>query len=129
MTLKPIDELGEQQKTVMDIIWELGEVTVHDVRDRLNPDLAYTTVLSTLQQLEKAGWLQHRSEGRMNVYKARRSREREGARSLQQFTKRIFGGDPLLLFQHLLEDKKLTDEDLRSLRKMIDRERKERRDD
>ena len=129
MKKKSVDELGSQLKTVMHIVWDLGEATVHDVRDRLNPDLAYTTVLSTLQYLERSGWLTHRTEGRMNIYTSTRTQKQEKLRSLNDFTKRIFGGDPLLLFEHLVEDERLTEEDLKAIRKMIDQKRKEKHND
>ncbi|MFH1741611.1 MAG: BlaI/MecI/CopY family transcriptional regulator [bacterium] len=128
MVKRSMDRLGRRQKAVMEIVWELGEATVHDVRDRLNRDLAYTTVLSTMQQLEKSGWLRHRFEGRMNVYQPTRTREQVGSQSLLEFTTRVFGGDPLLLFQHLLENEKLTQGDLARLKKMIDQREKEQRD-
>ena len=130
MAKKSIDDLGELQKAVMETVWEGGEVTVQQVRDRLGRELtpAYTTILSVMQKLEKAGWLTHRPEGRSYLYRATRSREEEGSSSLRTFTRRVFGGDPLLLFQHLIDDKELSDSDLTALKKMIDQRRKERRD-
>ena len=84
--------------------------------------------LVAMQKLEKAGWLKHRAEGRTYVYLPRRSREEAGVNALRQFTQRVFRGDPLLLFEHLIDDEQLGDDDLAELRKMIDQRRKERRD-
>jgi BlaI family penicillinase repressor len=130
MASRTIDDLGDLQKAVMEAIWELEEATVQQVRDRLErePSLAYTTVLSVLQKLEKAGWLTHRAEGRSYVYRPIRSQEEEGTTSLRSFMNRVFQGDPLRLFQHLIDDQSLSDQDLAALRKMIDARRKERRD-
>jgi predicted transcriptional regulator len=129
-----IDRLGALQKAVMEAVWDLGGATVQQVRDRLGrePVPAYTTVLSVMQKLEKAGWLSHRAEGRSYVYVPVRSREEAGASSLRTFVERVFRGDRLRMFQHLLEDEDLSDEDLKALKTMIDRRRrgkdKERRD-
>src|SRR5262245_30843685 len=122
MARKSIDHLGRLQKAVMETVWEMGEATVQQVLDRLGRAraLAYTTVLSVMQKLEKAGWLRHRGEGRTYVYQPTRSRAEAGKTSLRKFTERVFGGDPLLLFQHLLEDQDLSAADLAALRKMID---------
>lgn len=130
MARKSIDNLGDLKRPVMEAVWELGEATVKEVRDRLNrdKDLAYTTVLSAMQKLEKAGWLRHRAEGRTYVYLATRSRESEGVRSLREFTKRVFRGDPHLLFQHFIEDKRLSDEDLAKLQEAIIKRREEMQD-
>lgn len=126
-----IDKLGALQKAVMEAVWELGEATVQQVRDRLRyePLPVYTTVLSVMQKLEKAGWLSHRAEGRTYIYLPVRSRDEAGASSVRTFVDRVFRGDRLLLFQHLLADEGLSDEDLRTLRSMIDRRRKGRERD
>lgn len=131
MAQRSLDNLGELQAAVMAVVWELGEATVGQVRDRLPPEkqLAYTTVLSVMQRLEKAGWLKHRTDGRTYVYVAFRSRRDAGRKALRKFTERAFGGDSLVLFQHLLDDRRLTDDELAELRKMIERRRKELRDD
>src|SRR6516165_3223898 len=117
-----IDKLGALQKAVMEAVWELGEATVQQVRDRLRrePLPAYTTVLSVMQKLEKAGWLSHRAEGRSYIYTPIRSRAEAGASSLRTFIDRVFRGDRLLLFQHLLEDEQLSEDDLKTLQTMID---------
>ena len=127
MARKSIDRLGTLQKAVMETVWELGEATVQQVLAQLGKkkELAYTTVLSAMQKLEKAGWLKHREEGRVYIYQATRSREEEGKNSLRKFMEHVFDGDPLLLFQHPLEDQRLSAEDLAALKKMIDQRRKE----
>ena len=130
MVLTPLDNLGELQLAVMNVVWDLGEATVGQVRDQLTTDkeLAYTTVLSVMQKLEKAGWLKHRAEGRNYVYLPRRSRSDAERTALRQFTDRAFGGDQLVLFQHLLDDDRMTEAELAELRKMLERRRKELRD-
>ena len=74
MAKRSLDDLGDLQSAVMNAVWDLGEATVVQVRDRLAADkeLAYTTVLSVLQKLEKAGWLKHRTDGRSYVYLPKR---------------------------------------------------------
>ena len=122
------DRLGVLQKAVMEAVWELGEATVQQVRDRVKrePLPAYTTILSVMQKLEKAGWLTHRALGRSYIYLPIRSRQEAGASSLRSFIDGVFRGDRLLMFQHLLEDENLSDEDLKALKTMIDRRRKDK---
>jgi predicted transcriptional regulator len=131
MTKRSFDSLGELQAAVMNVVWDLGEATVGQVREQLagQRELAYTTVLSVLQKLEKAGWLKHRSDGRSYVYIPRRSRSDAGRNALRGFTERMFGGDPLVLFEHLLDDERLTSAELAELRKMLERRRKGCRDE
>jgi BlaI family transcriptional regulator, penicillinase repressor len=121
-----MDRLGALQKAVMEVVWARGEVTVQQVRDGLErePTPVYTTILSVMQKLEKAGWLTHRVEGRSYVYAPIRSREEAGATSLRSFIDRVFRGDRLLMFQQLLGEEDLSDEDLSALKTMIERRRK-----
>jgi len=127
---RTLDGLGPLQRVVLEMIWELGEANVQQVRDRLattdHGELAYTTVLSVMQKLDKAGWLEHRSEGRVYFYKATQSRDEADSSTARALLRRVFGGDPLRLFQHLLADEKFKDQDLLELRRMIERKRSER---
>jgi len=125
-----LDDLGDLQKAVMEIVWGAGEATVNQVRDKLRRKrLAYTTVLSVMQKLDKAGWLTHREEGRAYVYRPAISRDEAGRSSLRKFINRVCGGDPIATFQHLLDDGELSADDLAELRKMIDKRRRELSDD
>ncbi len=131
MGRKFLDDLGELQRAVIEAVWELGEASVHDVRERLGrrKKPAYTTVLTALQKLEKAGWLRHRAEGKSYVYLPTRSREAASSKSVRKFIERMFDGDALVMCQHLIRESRLGDDELRKLRKMIDEKRKEGRRD
>lgn len=127
MKKQSLDDLGELQRAVIEIIWELGRANVHEVREHLasGKKLAYTTVLTTLQKLEKAGWLTHKNQGKSYVYLPTATREQAGAKSLRKFIKHVFDGDAVLMFQHLMRETNLKDDELRTLRQMIDQKRKE----
>ncbi len=129
MAFKAIDQLGELQREVLELLWEFGASTVQETADLLSHsgrDLAYTTVLTTLQNLEKSGWAKHRRKGRAYVYRAARSRSAAGAKSVRSFIQRAFGGDRLQLFQSLVDDNQLSEEDLQHLQQMIDAKQKEK---
>jgi BlaI family penicillinase repressor len=131
MSRKSLDDLGQLQRAVMEAVWQLGEASVHQVRDRLcrKKELAYTTILTAMQKLEKAGWLKHRAEGKSYVYLPTRTREEAGAKSALKFIKRVFDGDAVLMFQHLIRQSNLSDRELQQLRQMIDQKRKEMKND
>jgi predicted transcriptional regulator len=127
MKKKPLDSLGELQRTVLETVWELGEANVHQVRESLAKEkkLAYTTVLSAMQKLEKAGWLKHRAEGKSYVYFATQSRDQAGAGSLRGFLKRVYEGDALSMFQHLIQESHLNADELGELKRLIEQKEKE----
>jgi BlaI family penicillinase repressor len=129
MERKSLDSLGELQRAALEVVWRRGQASVHEVLGELGrrKKLAYTTVLTVMQKLEKAGWLKHRSEGKSYVYTPTVSRQEAGAGSVRGFLARVFEGDAVALFQHLIRESDLSDEELRELRAMIDAKRKERR--
>ncbi len=121
--------LGSLQSEVMELVWKYGEITVAQLVEAIGKrrSILYTTVLSAVQKLEKKGWLKHRTEGRAYVYCASREREEVGASTLRELLQTAFSGDPRLLLSCLLEDERLSDTDLKELRKLVEDRRKEDR--
>ena len=67
--------LGPLERRVMEHFWaNRGGATVRDVRAKMGSELAYTTLMTTLDRLHKKGLLDRRREGRAFVYAARQSR-------------------------------------------------------
>ena len=128
MSKKSLDHFGQLQRAVIEIIWELGEASVRQVWKRMfqKKELAYTTVLTAMQRLERDGWLRHRVDGRKHIYLPTRTREQAGAGSVRKFVQRMFDGNSLVLFRQLVEEGELSDEELRELQKLINKKRKER---
>src|SRR5438874_1547876 len=56
--------LGDRELDVMGVLWDLGSGTVAEVRDKLPADLAYTTVLTILRNLEAKEFVYHTAEGK-----------------------------------------------------------------
>jgi len=129
MRKKSLDHFGELQRAVIEVVWELGEASVRQVWKRLcrHKELAYTTVLTAMQRLERAGWLKHRVEGRKHIYLPTRTRAQAGAGSVQKFVQRMFDGNALMLFRQLVEEGELSDSELEELQQLINQKREERR--
>ena len=60
--------LTGREMDVMNVLWKLGTGTVAEVQKGLHDPLAYTTVLTVMQNLERGGWLRHRRAGRRYLY-------------------------------------------------------------
>jgi len=67
--------LGPLEISVMEILWERGESKVHDVVEKLDRRLAYTTVMTTLDRLFKKRLLDRYKLHRSFVYLPKFSRE------------------------------------------------------
>jgi BlaI family transcriptional regulator, penicillinase repressor len=67
--------LGPLEQRILDGLWEKGNSTVRELLERDYPELAYTTLMTTLDRLFKKGLLTRTEEGRAFRYAPRMSRE------------------------------------------------------
>lgn len=111
--------LSDREAELMDVLWERGPSTVTEVRDELADDLAYTTVLTMLRNLEAKDYVRHEIEGRAHRYVAVIARDAARRSALQHLASKLFKGSPHLLLAHMVEDGKLTDTEVRSIRKLL----------
>jgi len=129
MGKKSLDHFGKLQRAIIEIVWELGEASVREVWKRLRKEkeLVYTTILTSMQRLEKDGWLTHRLEGNKNIYTPTKTREQAGVGSVRKFIHKMFNGNAALLFQQLVEEDELSNKELHELKRLIDKKEKERK--
>jgi BlaI family penicillinase repressor len=108
-------EFGERELDVMGVLWATGSATVAEVREQLPADLAYTTVLTILRNLEAKGFVRHEGEGKAHRYFPLVARKTAGRSAVARLIEKMFGGDPAMLVSHLVSDHPLSAEDLRKL--------------
>src|SRR3954467_8494757 len=96
--------LGDRELDVMGVLWELRSGTVAEVREELPADLAYTTVLTILRNLEEKGFVAHEAEGRAFRYFPRLGRQAAQRTVLSKLIDKLFHGSPEQLMAHLAED-------------------------
>jgi BlaI family transcriptional regulator, penicillinase repressor len=112
----------ERELDVMAVLWELGSGTVTEVRERLADPLAYTTVLSVLRTLEEKGFVGHEEEGKAHRYFPRVEQRAAGKSALARVVSKLFGGSPEQLVTQLVSDRTLSDDELKRLRALLDRQ-------
>ena len=112
--------LYERELEVMEVLWERGSATVAEVREALEDEMAYTTVLTVLRRLEEKGYAGHDEEGRAHRYRARVERVQARESALERLTRKLFQGSPELLLTHLVSQKKLSEAELRRLRDLVE---------
>ena len=108
-----------RELAVMSVLWRLGSASVSEVRDGLEEELAYTSVLSALQTLEEKGFVRHEAEGRAYRYFPTVEAERAGGSALARVRDAIFNGSVERMFAQLVSDKKLSRKELERMRQLI----------
>jgi predicted transcriptional regulator len=113
--------LSGPQLEIMKVVWRLGEATVRDVYEdlRIRRPVAYTTVMTTMKNMEARGHLRKRTEGRAFVYAASIPESRMLRRIVRDFIDRVFNGSTEPLLAHLVEERRLSEKDLEEIGKMI----------
>jgi predicted transcriptional regulator len=112
----------DRELDIMKVLWAQGASTVTEVREHLDEDLAYTTVLTILRTLEAKGHVDHEEEGKAHRYRATVTQAAARGSALSKLVDRVFGGSAELLLTHLVKDRKLTAAEVRRLRAVIDRQ-------
>jgi len=117
--------LGDRELDVMGVLWDLGSGTVSEVRERLPADLAYTTVLTILRNLEAKELVTHTTEGKAHRYVPRVARRAARRSALTRIVDKLFHGSPEQLIAQLVEDESLSSEDLKRLRALLSAQSKQ----
>ena len=122
--------LGALESRVMKVVWREGRASVRVVLAGLKGrrKLAYTTILTTLRNLERKGFLRHEVEGRSHVYIPTIEQEAVARSALDDLVEHLFDGSRARLVDALLDEERLTDEELADLRKQIRKAERRRRD-
>ena len=117
----PATTLTPHELDIMKLVWEREEATVRDVYEALRARrrIAYTSVLTMMNVLERKGHLRKRAEGRSFVYQAARPRGQVVRAMVREFVQRVFNGAAEPLLVHLLEDRRLTRAELETLTRRV----------
>ena len=119
--------LTQRELDIMSVLWDLGEATVTEVRDRIDPDLAYTSISSMIRTLELKRYVSHRrGEGKTHVYFPIIEPEKAGESALGRVLNKIYGGSPIKLLAHLVEQNRLSDKELERMRDLLKKPAKRR---
>ena len=126
----PSRQLGPLEKQLLKVLWECGSATVRELLARIDSNLAYTTVMTTLDRLYKKHLLDRRIEGRAFRYVPRHTPEELQKVEADEAIRQILASNqtaslPLSCFVEAIteHDAKLLDQ----LQEMVERKRRELR--
>lgn len=126
---KPVGEITptDRELDILKILWRHGPTTVRDVWRKLSRagrELAYTTVLSLLQTMEKKGLVGHEAAGKAYVYSSAASREQTIRGLAARFLEKVFDGAVDEYLVHAMKPHGLSLEQLDRLQAVIAEARK-----
>ena len=104
----------------MKIVWELDSATVRDIYEALlrKRKVAYTTVMTMMQILERKKYLKRTKTDRAWVYRPAQPKSKVIAGMVREFVNRVFNGSAEPLLVHLVEEHKLSREDIEEITRL-----------
>ncbi|MCK7483411.1 MAG: BlaI/MecI/CopY family transcriptional regulator [Candidatus Moduliflexus flocculans] len=121
--------LSRRERQIMDIVYEMKEVSALQVMERLPSPPSYSAVRALLKVLEQKGHLLHRQDGPRYVYTPRLPKDKARKSALSHLMRTFFDGSTESVVAALLDisEDNLSEEDYRRLTELIEKARTEGR--
>jgi BlaI family transcriptional regulator, penicillinase repressor len=87
-----LEDLGELQREVVQVVWAHAPVTAEAVREHLSRPLKESTVRTVLRRLEEKGYIAHTIDGRTFVYDVAAPRGQVAARAVRRIIDWVCNG-------------------------------------
>ncbi len=120
--MKKLPQISEAEFEVMKIVWENAPVSTNEITDRLvrTTDWKPKTIQTLIRRLVSKGGLAYEKKGRVFVYTPLVTEDEYLRQKSSSFVSRYFGGDFSAMFSTWLGSDDLTDEEMKSLRGIIE---------
>ena len=114
--------LTKLELQIMQVIWRDGASTVAQVQESLDQQLAYTTVQTMLNILDRKGRLKRELRGRAFIYKPAVTHAKASLAAARDLIDRMFGGSSEELVMSLLKSRELDPEKIAELSRRLEEE-------
>jgi BlaI family transcriptional regulator, penicillinase repressor len=118
--MAPDVQFTDRELDLMSVLWRLGSGTVAEVREHLEDEPGYTSVLKILQVLEAKGHVRHEAEGRAYRYFPTVAPEEAGRSALGRVVEKIFHGSAELTLARLVEERPISRAELERMRRIME---------
>jgi BlaI family transcriptional regulator, penicillinase repressor len=116
-----MEPLTHVEEETMQAVWRTGEGNVKSFMEHLDENIPYTTVASTIKNLEKKGYLHSRLIGNAYVYKPAVSEDDYKKKFMGKVVKEYFDNSYKELVNFFVEQKKLSAKELKEIIHMIEK--------
>ncbi len=127
MKNKLITHLSRRERQIMDVIYQLGEATVAEVKGLLPDPPSYSSVRALLSVLEKKGYLKHKEQDRRYIYYPTIALDRVKTSALKHLMETFFDDSAERVMAALLNIRgvNLSEKELEKMAELIDKAKKE----
>lgn len=116
-----LEKLSLQEEEAMQIIWKTGEGNVKTFLAAMpDPAPPYTTLASTIKNLEKKGYVESRLLGNMYLYKPAITEEEYKKKFMNGFIRDYFENSYAELVTFFAKEKKISSGELKNIIQLIE---------
>ena|SRR5690349_7837147 len=115
-----MEKLTHTEEETMQAVWRTGEGNVKAFMEHLDESLPYTTVASTIKNLEKKGYVSSRLVGNAYLYKPAVSEQDYKKKFLGNVVKEYFDNSYKEMVNFFVEQKKLSAKELKEIINLIE---------
>lgn len=120
-----MEKLSLQEEELMQVIWQYGEGSVKTfLQEFPDPKPPYTTIASTIKNLEKKGFVTSKLLGNTYIYSSNVSEEVYKQTFMQGFIRNYFNNSYKEMVNFFVQQKKLKPKDLQDIINMIEDNKK-----
>ncbi len=115
--------LANAELAVMDLLWQNDRLTARQIREQLYPDTTkaqHGTVQRLLQRLEDKGYVERDRRLSIHFFSAAISRQSYAGMQLESLAAKLTAGSLAPLITHLVEEKKISRDDIDRIRAILD---------
>lgn len=120
--------LANSELAIMDLLWKSNSLTAREIREKLYSNATkaqHGTVQKLLQRLEDKGFVVRDRSEFVHRFEAKVSRKQYAGSQLENLASKLTAGSLAPLITHLVETKKISNDDIEEIRSILEEHKKE----
>lgn len=127
--MNPLPQISEAEYEIMKTVWKYAPISTNEITDKLTKTTVWSpkTIQTLIKRLVTKGALTYEKQSRVFVYTPLIEEKEYIRQKSNSFLKRYYGEDITAMLSTYIQNDKLSESDIESLRSLLDTDAKNRR--
>ena len=127
--MNPLPQISEAEYEIMKTVWKYAPISTNEITDKLTKTTVWSpkTIQTLIKRLVTKGALTYEKQSRVFVYTPLIEEKEFISQKSNSFLKRYYDGDITAMLSTYIQNDKLSESDIESLRSLLDTGAKNRR--
>ncbi len=127
--MNPLPQISEAEYEIMKTVWKYAPISTNEITDKLTKTTVWSpkTIQTLIKRLVTKGALTYEKQSRVFIYTPLIEEKEYIRQKSNSFLKRYYGGDITAMLSTYIQNDKLSESDIESLRSLLDTDAKNRR--